>query len=161
MAEEEISEDEFDDGEMHWETKARDRVSKALKHIRFDEVRGVVYVMAGEDHDFNRVEEEFESYDEMVHRLAEIYDEEWYANVSFDGGAAVFGSDSHGAVGDMLSDKGVEDFFERMRAPKEGEELADSKDLIIPTGGLIVETDLEEINDELVKYLAKHPEMMH
>ena len=28
-------------------------------------------------------------------------------------------------------------------------------------GGLIVEADLNEINDELIKYLAKHPDQMH
>lgn len=103
MADSEIPEEEFDDGEMHWESTARGRVQEALEHIRFDELRGVIYLLSGEDHRMNRVEEEFETYDDMVTRLAEIYDEEWYANVPFEGGAAVFDSDSHGDVADMLN----------------------------------------------------------
>lgn len=35
---------------MHWETKARGRVLDALEHIRFDEVRAVVYVKRLEGH---------------------------------------------------------------------------------------------------------------
>jgi hypothetical protein len=156
-----FTEDEGADDEMPWESAARGRVEWVLEDIRFDEVRGVVYVMSGEDHRMNTVEEEFDNYEDMLRRLSEIYDEEWYGNVPFDGGEAVFRSDSYGEVGDLLADKKVEDFFERMRTPEEGEELANAKKLIIPAGGLIVEGDLAEINDELVNYLAKHPELMH
>jgi hypothetical protein len=156
-----IPNDEPDDQEMPWESAARGRVRDALEDIRFDELRGVVYLMSGEDHRINAVEEEFSSYEGMVQRLSEIYDEEWYGNVQFDGGEAVFSSDAEGEVGDMLADENVEDFFGRMRSTEEGEELADAKKLIVPAGGLIVGADLAEINDELVKHLARHPELMH
>jgi hypothetical protein len=65
MSEEAFSEDEYeqDDSEMWWETEARDRVKAALEHVRFDEIRGVVYAMSGEDHKINCVEEEFGNYE--------------------------------------------------------------------------------------------------
>jgi hypothetical protein len=156
-----FAEDESEDDEMPWESAARGRVRDILEDIRFDKVRGVVYVMSGEDHRMNTVEEEFDNYEDMLHRLSEIYDEEWYGNVPFDGGEAVFNSDSYGDVGDLLADKKVEEFFDGMVSPEEGEELADAKKLIVPAGGLIVEPDLADINDELVKYLSKHPELMY
>jgi hypothetical protein len=33
--------------------------------------------------------------------------------------------------------------------------LGTARDLVVPRGGLIVEADLTEINDELIKYLAQ------
>jgi hypothetical protein len=66
VAEKEMSEEEFDDDEPFWESKARERVEEALEYVRFDEVRGVIYALSGEDHKLNRIEEEFQSYDDMV-----------------------------------------------------------------------------------------------
>jgi len=162
MADNELPEDDFhEEEESHWESAARSRVADALEDIRFDEMRGVIYLLSGEDKHLNRVEEEFENYEEVATRLEEIYDEEWYANVPFDGGEAVWTSDSSGEVGDMLGAYQVYEFFERMRALDVGEEIADARELLQRAGGLVVQADLSEINDELVKYLAEHPEMMH
>jgi hypothetical protein len=35
------------------------------------------------------------------------------------------------------------------------------KQQVEPRGGLILQVDLSEIDDELIKYLAQHPEGMH
>jgi hypothetical protein len=89
-------------------------------------------------------------------------DEEWYANVPFEGGEALFQSDSRGIAEDALSDLGVEEFFDRMGAPEESEEeIGQARGLLVPGAGLIVRADLEEISDELIRHLTKHPELMH
>ncbi len=63
--------DEFYDGEndMSWETAAKEAIQNAVAEITFDEVRGSIYLMSGEDHRFNAVEEEFRGWEELQRRL--------------------------------------------------------------------------------------------
>ncbi len=130
-----------------------------LAEAEFDEVRGVVYAPTSEDHRGNEVIEGFDSVDELLRTLRDLGDEQWYAYVPYDEGP-VFQSTVGGMVERLADSRGVLEFFDRIRPPDEGEELGTARELIVPRGGLIVEADLSEINDELIAYLAKHPEKM-
>lgn len=60
----------------------------------------------------------------------------------------------------LADEHGVIEFFESVKPPDEGDELGIARDLVLPRAGLILRVDLSEINDELIQYLAKHPEKM-
>lgn len=158
----EYEESEPDDyGEMPWESHAREAVERVLADAEFDEVRGVIYAPTSEDHRGDEVIEGYDSVDGLLRSLRELGDQQWYAYVPFDEGAAVFDSNIDGVVENLAERHGVLEFFDRVKPPDEGEELGTAHDLVLPRGGLIVEADLTEINDELIEYLAKHPDMMH
>jgi HJR/Mrr/RecB family endonuclease len=148
-----------DDPEMPWESHAREAVERVLAEAEFDEVRGVIYAPTSEDHHGDEVIEGFDSLDDFIRTLRERSDEQWYAYVPFDEGAAVW--DSNIDVESIADRHGVLEFFERVKPPEEGEELGTAYELVLPRGGLILRADLSEINDELIAYLAKHPEKMH
>jgi HJR/Mrr/RecB family endonuclease len=148
-----------DDPEMPWESHAREAIERALAEAEFDEVRGVIYAPTSEDHHGDEVIEGFDSLDDFLRTLRELSDEQWYANVPFDEGAAVW--DSNIDVESIADRHGVLEFFDRVKPPEEGEELGTAYELVLPRGGLILRADLSEINDELIAYLAKHPEKMY
>jgi hypothetical protein len=150
-----------DEGEMPWESHAREAVARVLAEAEFDEVRGVIYAPTSQDHRGDEIIEGYDSVDEFLRALRELGDEQWYAYVPFDEGAAVFDSTVDGMVESLADSHGVLEFFDRVKPPDEGEELGTAHDLLLPRGGLIVEADLNEINDELIKYLAKHPDQMY
>jgi hypothetical protein len=154
----EAEEPDGDDGEMPWESDAREAVERVLAEAEFDEVRGVIYAPTSEDHRGDEVIEGFDSLDDFIRTLRELSDEQWYANVPFDEGAAVW--DSNIDVESIAYRHGVLEFFDRVKPPEEGEELGTAYELVLPRGGLIIEADLSEINDELITYLAKHPDKM-
>jgi hypothetical protein len=166
MADEDLDGAEYDependdDGEMPWESHAREAVERVLAEAEFDEVRGVIYAPTSEDHRGDEVIEGYDSVDAFLSTLRELGDEQWYAYVPYDEGP-VFASTVDGMVEDLADSHGVLEFFDRVKPPDEGEELGTARDLVVPRGGLIVEADLSEINDELIKYLAQHPEKMH
>lgn len=150
-----------DDGEMPWESHAREAVERVLAQAEFDEVRGVIYAPTSEDHRGDEVIEGYDSVDDFLRALREIGDEQWYAYVPFDEGAAVWDSNIHDVVESLADGHGVLEFFDRVKPPEEGEELGTARDLVVPRGGLIIEADLSEINDEVIAYLAKHPDKMY
>ena len=157
--EDEADEPDDGDGEMPWEGHARKAVERVLAEAEFDELRGVIYAPTSEDHRGDEVIEGFDSLDDFIRTLREISDEQWYAYVPFDEGAAVW--DSNVDVESIASHHGVLEFFDRVKPPEEGEELGIARDLMPPGAGLILRVDLTEINDELIQYLAQHPEAMH
>jgi restriction endonuclease Mrr len=73
----------------------------------------------------------------------------------------VFESQIDGMVEQLADRHGVIEFFEPVRPPNDADELGTARDLIVPRAGLILQVDLTDINDELIRYLAKHPEQMH
>lgn len=154
------SEIDDDDGEMPWESHAREALERVLAEATFDEIRGVVYAPTSEDHRGDEVIEGYDSVDEFRRTLRELGDEQWYAYVPYDEGP-VFESTVSDMVEDLADRHGVLEFFERVKPPDEGEELGTARDLIEPRGGLILQVDLSEINDEVIKYLAQRPETMH
>lgn len=159
--EEELDEGEADDdGEMPWESAAREAVEEAVSNVEFDEVRGVVYLPSGEDHRFNRYDQEFDGWEAIQRRLTEIGENEWFANVPFDGGEAVFSSGVDTYVESAFFEHKFEEFFEKLAPPLEGEPLVSSNKIVPPGGGLVIQIDTAQINAELVKYFARHPETM-
>src|SRR5215472_15510158 len=149
-----------DEGEMMWETHAREAIERAASTIEKDEIRGVMYMDDGPDHDFHSRQREFESWEDVKIALTQIGESEWVNYAPFDGGEPVFGPSVEDYVSDAMSEHEVEEFFESVARPEEVEQLIEAHDLLGPRAGLIVRVDLEEINSELVKYLARHPEKM-
>lgn len=166
MADEELdgadfedSESADDDGEMPWESHAREAIEHVLAEATFDEIRGVIYAPTAEDHRLEEVTEEFDSIDELLRTLRELGDQEWYAYVPYDEGP-VFESTVGGMVERLATQYGAIRFFESIEPPGEGDELGIAHDLLAPRAGLVLQVDLSEIDDELIKYLATHPEKM-
>jgi HJR/Mrr/RecB family endonuclease len=161
VSEDEHSEFEAEEQEMPWESAAKEAVADEIRDLEFDEVRGVVYLHV-EDHKLNRVKEGFTSFEEIKKHLADIAEEQWYANVPFEDGEALFGLDGGDMADGALAESEVEEFFDGMAAPEEAnEEIVNAKELLLPQSGLILRVDAEEISEELIKHLAKHPELMH
>jgi Restriction endonuclease len=96
----------------------------------------------------------------LLATLNELGDQQWYAYVPYDEGP-VFESSVGGIAYQLADHHGVIDFFARVKRPDEGEELGTARDLVLPGAGVILQVDLSDINDELIRYLAKHPERMH
>src|SRR5229473_1766583 len=77
----EDSEIDDDDGEMPWESHAREAIERVLAEATFDEIRGVIYAPTSEDHRGDEVIEGFDSVDEFLRTLRELGDQQWYAYV--------------------------------------------------------------------------------
>lgn len=155
-----IDEDEsdWDDADPVWEEHAQRAVQDAWDNAFYDEVRGVIEIS---DRDEPRRSQEFSNIDDLRDALAEIYRNEWYGYVPFDSGEAVFEDDAEGYVGDYLTDhRDAEEFFESLHVEDADEELYQSETSIEKSESKVLRVDLEEINEELIRYLAKHPEMM-
>src|ERR1700722_2215439 len=135
-----------EEGEMPWESAAREAIEGAVAGAEFDEVRGSVYLMSDHDHKWNAVEEEFRDWETLQNRLIEIGENEWINNVPFDGGEAVFEPSVVGWVEDFFTSNVVEGFFSRVASPDEGEELASAEDLLNKGAGLVLQIDVSEIN---------------
>ncbi|MRS01895.1 restriction endonuclease [bacterium] len=151
---------DYDEHLMVWEEEASSAVEILLKHAEYDEIRGTVTLPPRDgDKDFGA---EFSDLEELESYLVDIYNEAWYAYVPFDGGSAVFEDDAIGVVGDILySYADVVDFFEKLSPPQNALELVTAQQLLeSANSSRVVRISLDEINDELVRYLAKHPEKM-
>lgn len=151
---------EKEEGDMPWEVAAREAVQNAVADMEHDEIRGAIYLMSGHDHRWNRIEEEFRDAESIRSRLTELAEEEWGNYAPFDGGEPVFEPDVEDLVDDALRENEVEEFFSRVADPEDGEEIETADALLVPGAGLILEIDIQEINDELVRHLARHPEKM-
>ena len=154
--------DDFDEdeGEMPWVWHARKAVERAVEDVEFDETRGVVYVMSGVDHRLNPHTEGFSSWEDLRTRLEEIAENEWVSYAPFEGGEPVFPPRVDGIVEGALDWSEIESFFERVSGPTDGEELISARELLVPGAGLTIQADVADINSELIRYLAKHPELL-
>lgn len=146
---------EFEDDEdqlMGWEQEARGAAEEIVSDIKFDDRRGVL-VIDGEDFvidDFN----------EVVGRIAEAYDEQWYANVPFDGGEAVFDSDAQSYAEERLTRAGFFSFFDRISERRAGRlvlVVAERRDsgILVPRDSAIEFQELGLFtSDELAEFEA-------
>lgn len=142
----------------HWEDAAVEAVQCALESVDFDEVRGLVIVPdSSGDH---RLATECRSIEELEAALVERHEEQWYANVPFDSGEAVFHGDPWGFVREAVAEHPVQQFFHELQPEPEDPRIIAASDLIDFSGSKVVRVDLEQINDELIAYLADHPEQM-
>ena len=151
--------DEYDDQESSsWEDAATTAVDEALESAEFDEVQGVVVV-----HDSTgdyRMASYCRSIEELQSALEAIYEEQWYANVPFDGGEAVFEGDGSDYVSELLEKDEIQNFFTRIGEEPDGNLIIAASDLLAPGASRVLRVDLEHINDEVIAYLAVHPEKM-
>ncbi len=161
MSDSEDDEDVIEFDEAPWEEQARRAIESAAATIQKDEIRGVIYMRTGVDADFFPSQQEFASWEDVRRRLSDVGEREWTNYVPFEGGEPVFQPNVDALVGGAMSSYGIEDFFDSISSPKEGEQLANAHDLVAHRAGLVVQVDLAEINSELVRYLAEHPEKMY
>lgn len=147
--------DDDDEHEMMWEEEARIAVETAIARAEMDDVRGTVTIPSLDDHRYGR---EFKSFEDLQQHLEELYDEMWYANAPFEGGEAVFESDSNGEVGNLLAETDFEDFFVQIDEPENAEELLTSQNLVDSyEHSKIIRLGITGVTDELLAYFAKHP----
>ncbi len=153
--------DSNDDHRMPWEEYAQDAIENIISEADFDEIRGII-VLSPHNDDGHRFGAECSNVEEIEEYLIEVYNEEWYAYVPFDGGEAVFEDDASGAVGDLLADNPeIHTFFDKNTPPTDSETLVTAQELLQDlNASRIVRVSLEEINEELICYLAANPEKM-
>jgi hypothetical protein len=150
--------EEKDDGLSFWEEAAIHAVDHALKTADFDEVQGVIIVPDSSGD--RRMAHYCRTPEELQKTLEAIYDEQWYANVPFDGGEAVFEGDSAGYANEQVETDKIQNFFAQFGEEPEADLIIAAPDLLAAGASKVVRVDLEDINDELIAYLAKHPEKM-
>jgi hypothetical protein len=154
-------EDEFEDDESEestWEHAATSAVDHALASADFDDVQEVIILPdSSGDH---RMAHYCKSLDELRRVLEEIYDEQWYGNAPFEGGSAVFDGDASGYVSDKLEAIRAEAFFGQFGQQTVGNCIIAAGEMLGPDATKVIRIDVAEINDELIDYLAKHPEKM-
>jgi hypothetical protein len=169
--------EEDEDHKLHWEEEAEESVNEALTDIEFDHERGLVRI--GDDDEWHSPDD----LDSIVTGLAELYDEQWYANVPFESGSAVFESDSITYAGERLADVGITDFFEKVTQKRPRKfvlvltERSESgillpTDSVLPLQGLGLFTsdqiaELQELinsssckESDLQKFFQKHPQFL-
>ena len=153
--------EEYTNERLFWEDEAHSTLERLLDQIVYDDVRGTLRIP-----DFNAIKRdfgvEFGSLEDFSQHLGDIYNQEWYTYVPFEGGTAVFESDPYGAVDDAITDRPqINSFFDR-HSPPSDDKLITADELLLPNAeaSRVVRISLEEINEELIAYLAAHPEKM-
>lgn len=151
--------EEFEESETsHWEDAATGAVDHALESAEFDEVQGVVIIQDSTgDH---RMAHYCRTIEELQEALEALYDEQWYANVPFDGGEALYDGDASGYVNERVETDEIQNFFAQFGEDPEGEQIIAATELLAPGASKVIRVDVADINDELIAYLAKHPEKM-
>lgn len=151
--------DEYNEHEMPWEQEARNAIARAIQDCEKDEIRGHIYLWTGHDHHYDSIQEEFTDYNSLYYRLMEIGETEWENYVPWDKGP-VFEPNVEGYVADAIDEIGAEDFFFSSANQDMGEELFDAAELLSPQGAHQLRVDVEEISQELIRYLARNPSKM-
>jgi len=166
---------EDEDRRFHWEVAAEEAVERAIGRVEFDEQKGLVRI-GDEWLGFNDIEL-------LETHLMELYDEQWYANVPFESGSAVFESDALTYAQERLADEGVFDFFQSIsqgRARRFVLVIAEERDsgLVVPQNslialqdfGLFTSDDIAELRElvsspkcresDLQRFFEKHPHLL-
>jgi HJR/Mrr/RecB family endonuclease len=129
-----------------WIEKVSEAIEAAAGNIDLDEVRGVACV------DGEECEDEWE-----VRQVLERIGEDEWNDIAPD--------DSDSPVEDLVDDAiftwDVETFFDASKPQKDETRLGSSADLVLPAGSSILKVDLESVNEQLARYLAKHPEKLY
>lgn len=157
--------DDHDEGEMPWESQAREAVEYAMRAADFDEILGAILIPP---EDPQHQEGHFCKDAEAVQNaLTEIYESEWVDNAPWDGGEVVFEPDATDTVDDAMRFFDVEEFFARIQTTfdEDDEEIEEiivsASDLLAPGGSRVLRIDVEEINAELIRHLGANPHKMH
>jgi hypothetical protein len=145
-------EDHDDDDTLPWESAAIAGLQEAVDSAEFDEEEGVVRLT------LDGSEEEFSDIEDVLHRLGDWANSEIVARVPFEGGSPVFSVNGDDLAYTALEGSTVSEFLEARLEDRSTEQLLSPNELGDPCG--IVRVDLENINQELIRYLAKHPELI-
>jgi hypothetical protein len=150
-----------DDHLMFWEEHAQEAIEHLIREARYDDVRGTITLPPYND-DGHRWGVDCSNIEELQEHLIEVYNQEWYAYVPFEGGSAVFEDDAWGAVGDLMVDNpDINNFFARHAPPENAEALVTAQQLLQDAeASRVVRVSIEEINEELIRYLAANPSKM-
>jgi HJR/Mrr/RecB family endonuclease len=147
------------DNEMFWEKEAKNAIKNAIRNMEQDNIRGVIYSTSKGDFYLHDEPKEFKDINSLYSYLSEIGETEWNNYVPYDKGP-VFEADVDSYVDDAIEELGAESFFLSTQQPKNTEEIINSHELLTAEGAKVFRIDVESINEELVKYLAKHPEKL-
>ena len=152
--------DDDEDDEPVWEFSAREAVEEAIANAVFDDLKGAIEF--SDPHEPRR-KTACDNFDEVQRHLVEVYDSEWNNHVPYDGGEGVFEPDATDTVDDAIRKYDVEDFFLSSLTQEEHETelISSASETLLEGGSQQIKIDSEEINAELVRYLATHPEKMH
>jgi hypothetical protein len=146
---------DYEDDLMPWEEAAHSLVRAALSTVEIDEEEGVVRLV------LDGHEEEFDDFDELRHSLVSEADNEIVARVPFEDGSPVFSISADSIVDRLLAGSSAERFFEGLRPHRDENQLLLTFDYLLEElARTQVRIDVTSINEELVRYLAKHPEQM-
>jgi hypothetical protein len=153
--------DDEDDGD-HWLHEGRAVVEQLLESLEFDPVTNEAGIVIPVRYKRDPTTW-FASLDDIRDALVESGDAAASANVPFEGGAPVFSVDTTDVVDELLDAHGVVGFFESLRWADENdaEHLFRPSEYAARTAGGVFRIDLEEINAELIQYLARNPKKMH
>ncbi|NPD27451.1 restriction endonuclease [Corallococcus exiguus] len=148
------------DDETSWERAGRTAVETALESLEFDEENGRVYLTTSDDDKHGAGTEEFSNLEDLKFALVTLGEIQMCAYAPYEGGSPVFEIDADGIVENALSTTGVEEFFELHSAEP------DSSNLIVTLEDLAkdsrkIEIDTNTVNEELIKWLARHPEKLY
>lgn len=167
--------EEDEDQLMGWEQAAQGAAEQIIGDIEFDDGRGVLVI---DDEDFT-----VDDFDEVVGRIAEAYDEQWYANAPFDGGEAVFEADAQSYAEERLTQAGFFSFFDRVAKNRAGKlvlVVAERRDsgILVPRDaaiefqelGLFTSDELAELEAliasptareaDIQAFLERHPQFL-
>lgn len=152
--------EDYGDHELPWEEAARTAISVAIEACEKDEIRGHMYLWTGYDHHYDSIKEEFAKYESLNSRLIEIAETEWINEVPWDKGPA-FEPNVEDYVADALDELGAADFFFNSAGTEAGETLFDAAEVMSPAEARQFRVDVEDISQELVRYLARNPSKLH
>lgn len=156
-------EPEHDAGEPFWESAANAAVQEAVASAEYGLANGTVTLEHEtwgnyKDPWFDR--RAFSSLDELRQALEEIGESEMIGHVPWENGP-VFSTDASAIVDRALEESGITEFFETQMVPSGAELVFGIADALDTERFGPVRIDLEEINAELIKRLAAHPELMY
>lgn len=153
--------DEDEDREPHWLAEGRSEAERLLDTLELNPVTNEAGLLIPVRYKRDPVTW-FSTLDDIRAAVNEHADSAAVANAPFESGTPVFEVDTTDIVDDLLEDRGVVDFFESLDP---GEENASQ--LFLPTdyaeadAGKFFRVDVADINEELIKYLARNPQKMH
>jgi hypothetical protein len=153
--------DDIDEEESPWLIQARQEVERLLSTLELNPVTNEAGLVIPVRYKRDPVTW-FSSLDGIHSAVNERADAEATANVPFEGGVPVFDVDTTDIVDELLESRGVVDFFESLDPRRE-----DVNQLFLPAdyagaeAGRVFRLDVAAINEELIKYLVRHPEKMH
>jgi len=152
---------EHDDHLMSWESYAQEAIETLMNEVQYDNVRGTV-TLPNHDARERKYDVDFFSAVELEEYFRDVYRTEWCNYVPFDGGEIVFEDDAWGAVENLLAgNKQLHEFFENHENPEDSDQIVTAHDLVLNfEASKVLRITFEEINEELIQYLAANPEKM-